>query len=59
MAVEQCQGDFGLTLVNTWLSFGLHAGFVLLSFQGLALMSRRATIARVPRVLHLFNLVSC
>ncbi|KAH8904830.1 P-loop containing nucleoside triphosphate hydrolase protein [Coniochaeta sp. PMI_546] len=52
IAIAQCQGDFGLPLLNTWLSLGLHAAFLLLSFQGLAFMVRRATVARIPGFLH-------
>ncbi|OIW27076.1 P-loop containing nucleoside triphosphate hydrolase protein [Coniochaeta ligniaria NRRL 30616] len=57
-AVAQCGGDFGLPLLNTWLSFGLHAVFLLLSLQGLASMIRRSTVARIPGVLHSFNLAT-
>lgn len=59
IAIAQCQGDFGLPLLNTWLSLGLHAAFLLLSFQGLAFMVRRATVARIPGFLHSLYLVSC
>jgi hypothetical protein len=57
LAIAQCHGAFGLPLLNTWISLGLDAAFVLLSSHGIVLMVKGITTARAPGLLHSVNLV--
>ncbi|KAJ9161045.1 p-loop containing nucleoside triphosphate hydrolase protein [Coniochaeta hoffmannii] len=57
LAIAQCHGEFGLPLLNTWISLGLDAAFLLVSFQALASVARKSRSAHVPRHLQSFNCV--
>ncbi|KAH8662384.1 ABC multidrug transporter [Xylariales sp. PMI_506] len=57
-AIAQCHGDLALSLVNTWVTIGLTAGFFLLSIVEIVFLLRKPTVVRAPAVLLISKLTT-